>query len=285
MKTVAITGSSGFVGMNLVKMFESMKYKVIRIPQSALKEKDEIVKIISQSDIVINLAGANILARWSEKYKKLLYSSRIETTKTIVDAIKRSETKPKLFISTSAVGIYDHTHTHSEDSSNFAKDFLAHICNDWENEALKAKDLGVRTAIFRFGIVLGEGGALSKMLLPFSFGLGGMIGSGRQPFPFIHIEDLKSSYLHIINNEKLDGVFNLVAPHIITNKEFTKTLSAVLHRPAFFHIPELAVKILFGDGAKVLTSGQKVVPKRLLEGGFRFRFENIEKTLHDLAAK
>lgn len=285
MKTVAITGANGFVGANLVAMFESMGYRVIRIPQSILKEKNEILKIISQSDIVINLAGANILARWSKKYKKLLYSSRIETTKIIVEAIRVSKTKPELFISTSAVGIYDHTNTHDEASTHYANDFLARICNDWEREAMMAEDKGVRTAIFRFGIILGDGGALKKMLLPFSFGLGGVIGSGRQPFPFMHIEDLKNAYLHVINDKKLDGIFNLVAPQIITNKEFTKILARLLHRPAFLSVPEFAVKILFGDGAKVLTSGQKVVPKRLQASGFEFKFTTIEATLQDLVGK
>lgn len=285
MKTVAITGSSGFVGSNLSKMFQSQGYKVLQISQSLLKVKTELTKAIEQSNIVINLAGANILAKWSNEYKKILYSSRIETTKRVVEAIKTAKTKPELFISTSAVGIYNHTDTHTEDSRGYANDFLAKICIDWENEALKAKEFGVRTAIFRFGIILGDGGALSKMLLPFSLGLGGVIGSGRQPFPFIHIEDLKNAYLHIIKNRNLDGIFNLVAPQIITNKEFTKALSDALHRPAFLHVPEFAVKILFGEGAKVLTSGQKVIPKRLLESGFVFKFKTIQETLEDLVGK
>lgn len=285
MKIVTITGASGFVGSNLVKMFESTGYKVLRISQSTLKERSELIKVMEQSDIVINLAGANILARWSDEYKKTLYSSRIETTKRVVEAMSASKTKPELFISTSAVGIYNHTDTHAEDSEGYANDFLAKICLDWESGALKAKELGIRTAIFRFGIILGDGGALSKMLIPFSLGLGGSIGDGSQAFPFIHIEDLKRVYLHIVQNENLEGIFNLVAPQIITNKQFTKALSKALHRPAFFNVPEFAVRILFGEGAKVLTSGQKVIPKRLIESGFEFRFETIEKALSDLVDK
>ncbi|MBD3830650.1 MAG: TIGR01777 family protein [Arcobacter sp.] len=284
MKIVTITGASGFVGSNLVKMFESTGYKVLRISRSTLKERSELIKVMEQSDIVINLAGANILARWSDEYKKTLYSSRIETTKRVVEAMSASKTKPELFISTSAVGIYNHTDTHAEDSRDYANDFLAKICLDWESGALKAKELGIRTAIFRFGIILGDGGALSKMLIPFSLGLGGSIGDGSQAFPFIHIEDLKRVYLHIVQNENLEGIFNLVAPQIITNKQFTKALSKALHRPAFFNVPEFAVRILFGEGAKVLTSGQKVIPKRLIESGFEFRFETIEKALFSAQA-
>jgi len=285
MKIVSISGSSGFVGSNLVKMFESMEYKVIQISRSTLQNKVDILSIISQSDIVINLAGANILAKWSEKYKKLLYSSRIETTKILMEAIEKSEKKPELFISTSAVGIYDNKNLHDENSENYANDFLAKICKDWENEALKAKEIGIRTVIFRFGIILGNGGALSRMLLPFSFGLGGQIGNGLQPFPFIHIEDLKNAYLFAINNKKLDGIFNLVAPQTITNKEFIKTLGKTLHRPTFLSVPEFAIKILFGDGATVLTNGQKVIPKRLLDSGFSFRFKTIKETLDNLINK
>ncbi len=140
-------------------------------------------------------------------------------------------------------------------------------------------------AVFRFGIVLGDGGALSKMLTPFSLGLGGVIGSGRQPFPFVHIEDLKRAYVHIIQNENLDGIFNLVAPELITNKIFTKTLASTLHRPAFFDVPKFVIELLFGDGATILTSGQKVIPQRLLDSGFDFKFKTIKDTLGNLISR
>lgn len=286
MKTVAITGASGFIGNALSTMLGAKGFKIIALERKYIQDTNKLQEILKDVDIVINLAGANILKRWSQAYKKVLYSSRIDTTKAIIDAMKLMDKKPTLLISTSAVGIYpDDNEAYDESSSKFANSLLSHICQDWETEALKAKEQGVRTVIFRFGVVLGNGGALNKMLLPFSLGLGGMIGDGMQPFPFIHIEDLKNAYLHIINNKKLNGIFNLVAPQIITNKEFTKTFGKALNRPTFLTVPTFAIKILFGDGAVVLTNGQKVVPKRLLDSGFEFKFATIKETLDNLIGK
>lgn len=285
MKRVAITGASGFVGSSLSQMLKDMGYEILPISISTLHSQTKLGEIISKSEIIINLAGANILSRWSDSYKKVLYSSRIDTTKKLIKAIENSPVKPKLLISTSAVGIYDDTHTHTESSSDYAKDFLAKICTDWETEALRAKEFGTRVALFRFGIVMGDGGALSKMLFPFSLGLGGEIGSGKQPFPFIHIEDLKRAYVHIIQNENLEGIFNLVAPELINNSVFTKTLASTLHRPAFFDVPKFVIELLFGDGATVLTKGQKVIPQRLLDSGFEFQFKTAKDTLNDLVRR
>lgn len=278
MKTIAITGSSGFVGQNLKKFFEDKKCEVISIKREYLKDDNKLLDIVSKSDVIINLAGANIINRWTESYKELLYSSRIETTKAIVKAINSSEKKPDILISTSAIGVYDNKSTYDE-SANLNNDFLANLGKDWEEEAKKAQ---IPVAIFRFGIVLGKnGGALDKMLLPFKLGVGGVIGSGNQAFSFIHIEDLLNAYEHVIEN-KLEGTFNLVSPTPTTNKGLTKALGKYLNRPTIFPVPEFMLKLIFSEGAKILTDGQSVVPQKLLDNGFNFKYKNIEQAIEDL---
>ncbi|HJE02308.1 Epimerase family protein [Aliarcobacter thereius] len=281
MKTILISGGSGFVGQSLLQFFENHNYKVNILSRETLNDIEKLDEIIEKSEVIINLSGANIINRWSKKYKEILYKSRINTTKTLVESIKRVENKPKLFISTSAVGIYDNKAKYDENGS-FSNDFLSKLCQDWEKEAQKAKNNITKVAIFRLAIVLGEdGGAFKKMITPFKFGLGGVIGSGKQYFPYIHIEDLLSAYKFVIQN-KFDGTFNLLAPNITTNYEFTKTLGKVLNRPTIFPIPEFILKIIFSEGAKVLSDGQNVVPKRLLDLGFEFKYKNIYETLKNL---
>ncbi|OCL96060.1 TIGR01777 family oxidoreductase [Aliarcobacter thereius] len=281
MKTILISGGSGFVGQSLLQFFENHNYKVNILSRETLNDIEKLDEIIEKSEVIINLSGANIINRWSKKYKEILYKSRINTTKTLVESIKRVENKPKLFISTSAVGIYDNKAKYDENGS-FSNDFLSKLCQDWEKEVQKAKNNITKVAIFRLAIVLGEdGGAFKKMITPFKFGLGGVIGSGKQYFPYIHIEDLLSAYKFVIQN-KFDGTFNLLAPNITTNYEFTKTLGKVLNRPTIFPIPEFILKIIFSEGAKVLSDGQNVVPKRLIDLGFEFKYKNIYETLKNL---
>ena len=282
MKTLAITGSSGFVGTSLKNFFEKKGFNVIGIKREELKNEKKLLDIIQSSDIVINLAGANIINRWTETYKKILYNSRLDTTKALINAMSKADKKPELFISTSAVGIYKNTTCYDEEHFEYEDDFLANLCKDWENEALKAKNIGVRTAIFRFGIVLGKGGALSKMLTPFKFGVGGTIGSGLQDFSFIHIEDLINAYNFINENKNLDGVFNLTAPEPTTNLNLTKALGKKLNRPTILPVPEFILNLIFSEGAKVLTDGQCVKPKRLLDSGFNFKFQNINSAINNL---
>ena len=281
MKTIAITGASGFVGTSLTKYFSNLGYKIIAISRDILNNQEKLKDTLNQTDIVINLAGANIINRWSDSYKKLLYSSRIDTTSKIVNAINSIENKPKLLISTSAVGIYDNKSTHNENGT-FSNDFLSNLCQDWEKEALKANNETTKVAIFRFGIVLGrDGGAFAKMITPFKLGLGGIIGSGNQAFSYIHISDLLRAYQFVIEN-KFSGVFNLTAPKPTTNLLFTRALGKVLRRPTIFPVPEFILKLIFSEGAKVLTDGQDVIPEKLLSLGFKFEYKNIEETLQAL---
>ena len=281
MKTIAISGASGFVGSSLNKYFSNLNYKVISISRDVLNNQEKLNEVISSSDIIINLAGANIINRWSESYKKLLYSSRIDTTSKIVNTINTITNKPKLLISTSAVGIYDNKSTYDE-KGNYSNDFLSNLCQDWEKEALKAKSESTKVSIFRFGIIMGkDGGALQKMITPFKLGLGGVIGSGNQAFSFIHIEDLLNAYKFVIENE-YEEVFNLTAPVPTTNKGLTKALGKTLNRPTIFPVPEFVLNLIFSEGARVLTDGQSAIPQKLLDLGFEFKFKNIEDTIENL---
>ena len=283
MKKVAITGASGFVGQNLTNMFNSNGYEVISIKRSQLNDVKTLVSIVDGCEVIINLAGANIISRWSEEYKKILYNSRINTTKAVIDAMGKCTNKPKLFISTSAVGIYKNDKEYDETTTNLSDDFLGTLCSDWEKEASKANELDIRTIIFRFGIVMGkDGGALSKMLTPFKFGVGGTIGDGSQAFSFIHIEDLVNAYSYVVENETCEGVFNMTAPVPTTNKGLTKALGTTLNRPTILPLPQFVLKLIFSEGAKVLTDGQSVVPKRLQDIGFEFKYKNIEDTIENL---
>jgi uncharacterized protein (TIGR01777 family) len=246
-------------------------------------DENTLASKIDNSDVVINLNGANIINRWSESYKKLLYSSRIDTTKALVNAMEKVLQKPSVFISTSAVGIYKNDKIYDETANEFGDDFLANLVVDWENEALKATSLGIRTAIFRFGIVLGrDGGALAKMITPFQFGLGGTIGDGSQAFSFIHLDDLLEAYSFVIENDTIDGVFNLTAPSPTTNYGLTKALGKSLNRPTVLPVPQFVLNLIFSEGAKVLTDGQSVVPQKLLDSGFEFQYKNIEDTIDAL---
>lgn len=283
MKTIAISGASGFVGTSLTKFFSNIGYKVIPISREILNNNNKLEELLNTTDIVINLAGANIINRWSESYKKLLYSSRIDTTSKIVKAINSISNKPKILISTSAVGIYDNISTYDENGS-FSNDFLSNLCQDWEKEALKAKNETTKVAIFRFGIVLGqEGGALQKMITPFKLGLGGTIGSGKQAFSFVHIDDLLNAYKFVIENSH-EGIFNLTAPKPTTNKGLTLALGKTLKRPTILPVPEFVLKLIFSEGARVLTDGQSAIPKKLLDLGFEFKFKTIEETIENLCS-
>ncbi|MDH1975084.1 TIGR01777 family oxidoreductase [Aliarcobacter butzleri] len=283
MKTIAISGANGFVGTSLTKFFSSFGYKIVPLSRDILNNKSKLEEVLNSADIVINLAGANIINRWSESYKKLLYSSRIDTTSKIVNAISNISNKPKLLISTSAVGIYDNKSIYDENGS-FSNDFLSNLCQDWEKEALKAKSEATKIAIFRFGIILGkDGGALQKMITPFKFGLGGTIGSGKQAFSFIHINDLLNAYKFVIEND-YDGVFNLTAPTPTTNKGLTLALGKTLKRPTILPVPEFVLKLIFSEGARVLTDGQSAIPKKLLDLGFKFKFKTIEETIENLCS-
>ncbi len=284
---IAMSGATGFIGGNLTESFKIKKWDVTPITVEDFKlGKEKLTQKLAGADIVINLAGAPIVAKWTEEYKKILYSSRIDTTNLIVEIISTQQSKPKVFISTSAVGIYDNKGVYSEDNAGYADDFLGHLAKTWENAAFKAKDANIRTIIFRFGIVLGKnGGILANMLPFFKLGLGGTIGDGSQGFSWVHISDLKRAFINAIENERFEGIYNLTAPNPTTNKGLTKAIGKALGVPTFFRIPLIALKLKYGDGAIAIASGQKVIPKRLLSEGFSFEFQNIDEAIEDILGK
>lgn len=281
---IVMSGATGFVGRALTKAFAGRGWSVVPLGREDFKGPGaDLGKKLDGADAVINLAGAPVAARWSDEYKKTLRSSRIDTTRKIVTALGPAAVKPKVFISTSAIGIYETKGEHTEENARYAEDFLGRLAADWESEAKRAEGLGIRTVVFRFGIVLGaDGGALEKMLIPFRMGLGGVIGDGTQAFSWIHVGDLTRAYFAAIENEALAGTFNLTAPTPTTNAGLTRALAGVLHRPAFFKVPAFVLRLQFGEGATVLVQGQRALPKRLLDAGFVFRFPTIESALDDL---
>jgi len=279
--TIAISGATGFVGKRLVKVLQSQGWEAMPLGREdfALASKD-LARKMAGADVVINLAGAPIIKRWTSGYKKVLYESRITTTRKLVAACGEMTVKPDVFISTSAIGFYADDGQHTEKKYVQAHTFLGELTQKWEEEAMQAENLGLRTIIFRFGVILGKnGGALQQMLLPFKLGLGGHIGNGLQSFSWIHMEDLMQAYITAINTPAFQGAYNLTTPHPTTNKGLTKALGKALCRPTFFRVPRLILRLHFGEGASVLTGGQRVLPERLLENNFKFHFETIEEAV------
>ena len=278
MSVIAISGISGFVGSYLNSYFYVKGYDVIEITREDLDTPALLKQKVEKADVIINLSGKKIIQRWSKKIKKQIYKSRIESTEALVSAINAND-KKQLFISTSAIGIYENDISCDEEDFIYGQTFLTQLCQDWEREASKVNK---RLAILRLGVVLGNGGALAKMLTPFNLGLGGKIGDGKQPFSYIHIEDLARAYEYLITHDRLEGIFNLTTPYPTTNADFTTLLAKKLDKPAFIPLSTFMLKLIFGEGAQVLTNGQMVYPKRLLESGFEFQYRDVDSVLSDL---
>ncbi len=268
---VAITGASGFVSSHITQTFTDF----VSIHRDDTQE--EILKKLQGVDVVFNLAGAPIIKKWSEEYKKVLLSSRVETTRRLVDAINKSDVQQ--LISTSAIGAYPDGVTCDESFVGYGSDFLASLTQAWEAEANRCNK---PTAIIRFGVILGaDGGALAQMLPPFKLGLGGIIGNGQMMMSWIDIEDLVRIYEHIIEH-KLTGLFNATTPEPITNYTFTKALGEILNRPTILPLPEFVLKLIFGEGSTVLTGSKEVYPKALRASGFVFKYPDIKSSLEHL---
>jgi hypothetical protein len=238
---------------------------------------------VPEHDWIINLAGASIFARWSKSHKKEIFESRVLTTRNLVTALAAGDRR-QLFCSTSAVGYYGSRGEEelTEDSPPDAG-FLGDLAKVWEAEALKAQDLGVRVVITRFGIVMGkDGGALGQMVPMFRKFLGGPIGSGAQWFSWIHQADHARAFQFIQANPNLSSPVNLTAPHPVRNRELARALGRALHRPSFMPAPEFMLRLVLGEFAETLVTGQKVLPRRLLDAGFAFNFPTIEAALTDL---
>jgi len=281
---VCISGSTGLIGRELIDTYtgKGVTFRIINRDSFLMQDDEFLESKIEGADAVINLAGAPVLKRWTDAYRKEIYDSRIETTRKIAIAILRAKVKPKVFISVSAIGIYDSLGVHTEESKGFSDNFLGKVCRDWESEALMANEV-TRVVLIRTGIVLSsKGGALKTAYTPFRFGLGGVIGTGKQAFSFIHIRDLMRIFRLILENETIRGVVNAVAPNPTTNHHFTKTFGKVLNQITLFRIPVSALTAIYGEAASTLTEGQNVIPEKLLKNGFEFEFPTIEKALLNL---
>lgn len=280
---IAITGSGGFIGKHLSTFLQSKKHEVIAIPRiDANTVPSALAKMLEGTDVIINLAGAPVVGRWTTAYKKLLLDSRINTTRSLVEAIALMEAKPQLLISASAIGIYAPEGEHTESHYKVADDYLGEICQAWEAEAKKAMPY-TRVAITRFGIVLGKsGGALKRMLPLFRKGLGGKIASGNQGFSWIHIFDVVHAIYFIINSKTAAGEFNLTSPQVTTNKVFTKILAKKFKKRAFLNVPVFALKLVFGEGAIAVAGGQFAKPEHLLKAGYAFDYTDLSDALEDI---
>ena len=285
MKTIAINGSSGFIGQALCT-YLSDYYIVIRINRADyLLNPEFLASKIEGADIVMNIAGASVSHFWTKKYQRIILTSRIDTTRNLIKAIQTLGKKPELFISASAIGVYDSQHQHSENSTDFGKDFLAGVCLRWEREALTGQTSGMDTTIIRIGIVLGRtGGMLPKMIGGFSFGLGAVLGSGKQNISFLHISDLMAATRLIIDRH-ITGVVNMVAPESCTNTEFSKVLAGSLKRPLWFKIPEWVLKLVLRKQSTMVLGGQRVLPTVLQQHGFVFQYPRIGEAINNLIQK
>jgi uncharacterized protein (TIGR01777 family) len=282
---IALTGASGFIGTSIQQTLLNDRAEFFVLKREASDQ--EWKTILEHSDVIINLAGAPVIQRWTSRAKAMIKSSRVSTTQRLVSLLNAmpSEKCPHTLISASAIGIYpdDGLEKVDELTERYGTGFLSDVVKSWEHEALRLKNGVTRLAIIRIGIVLGKnGGLLKKILALFRMGLGGRIVSGRQIMSFIHIDDLIAAIQFIIEQNTISGTFNLVAPHNVNNKEFTHTMGKILRRPTFIPVPSLALRLLYGKAADIMIKGENVYPLNLLNSGFDFNFPTLEKSLEDL---
>ncbi len=295
---IVIAGGSGLVGSCLSRLLIEAGHNVIILSRTPRSDKDvdyvqwsgtdsrEIASCIAGVDAIVNLAGANIGAKpWKEPRKELIRSSRIQTGHTLAKAVKEAKSPPQVFVQASAVGYYGSLYGPEALSEELppGHDFLASVCVDWEASTQDLVHHGVRHVIARLGIVLAkEGGALPRMLPPFRLGLGGPLGDGKQPFPWIHLHDAALAMLFALEREEVAGAFNITAPASDNNAEFSKALAAVLHRPLFIGIPSFVVRTMFGEMADLLLYGQNASSQKLQAAGFEHQFPQVRLALADL---
>ena len=303
---ILITGGTGFIGREIVKIISKKGWEaVILVRQNELISENLYTlpgirfveyeyglkgiipsELISWSDGIINLAGEPIFSfRWTREKKKKILASRIAITRQIVKGLEAIEDdKKRVLINASAVGYYgDRGSEKLRESDHPGDDFLAKVCRRWESEAIKAQSYGVRVVLLRTGIVLGkDAGALKKMITPFKFGLGGPLGEGSQYFSWIHLEDIARAYIFALENADLQGAVNASAPNPVTMKEFARVLGKILGKSYSFSTPEFILDLMMGEVAKTVTTGQRVIPFKLLEKGFKFKYPFIYKALEDV---
>jgi uncharacterized protein (TIGR01777 family) len=294
---IVITGGTGFVGQVLCPRLTAAGHEVVVLsrrsqphpPRGAARAITSLRELdASTVDAAINLAGEPIGdARWTDARKRLLLDSRIGATRALVEWLRAASRPPGVLVSASAVGYYGEQGDRVvvEDTPP-VRGFTHELCDAWEREARTAEALGVRVCVARIGVVLDrDGGALAKMLPAFRLGAGGPLGSGRQWFPWIHRDDMAAILQWLVENTQARGAYNASAPAPVPNAEFTRALGRALHRPTVLPMPGAALKLLFGEMSELLTMSDRMVPKRLLDAGFRFRYESLEAALAAIFAR
>ena len=301
---IAITGATGLVGSRLVaqlnkaghqilvftrnsskaeKTFPASAFSNLEIVQYTPQQSGEWQQSVSGCDAVINLAGEPIAERWSPSQKQAIMESRQLGTRRLVEAIAMAAQKPQVLVSGSAIGYYGTSETKVfDENSDSGNDFLAQVCQNWEAEAEKVKEYGVRLVIFRIGIVLANGGALGKMIGPFKMFAGGPIGSGKQWFSWIHRDDLVNLLCRAVEDRTMSGVYNATAPNPVRMGELCQTLGEAMNRPSWLPVPDFVLEILLGDGAIVVLEGQQVLPKQTQQIGFDYKYPELKPALADI---
>lgn len=305
---ILIAGGTGLIGRALTKELIQSGHEVIilsRNPNKVIRKPQGVELVawdgvstngwgerVNDVQVVVNLAGENIggegffPSRLTDERKRRIRESRINSTKALLEAIERAHQKPQVFVESSMIGYYGfHDDEELDETSSPGDDFFAE-CREWEKVSMPVEDLGVRRVIIRTGIVFstGRGSALNRLVLPFKLFAGGPLAGGKQYLSWIHEEDEARAILFLIENQESQGAFNLTAPNPATNAEVGKAIAKVLKRPYYLPAPEFAFRIAFGEIAALVTKGQRVLPKRLLEQGFEFRFPQVEPALRNLLA-
>ena len=292
---VLITGASGLIGKALQRSFQEKGYEMLLASRSEPRDgryvrwnpdagfADADLPKLEGLDAVVHLAGESISAlRWTDEKKKAIRDSRVFGTRSMIETFEKLERKPRVFTTGSAIGFYgDRGDEAMTESSPAGKTYLAEISKEWEWESRRAEDLGIRTVLLRTGIVLSkDGGALATMMTPFKLGVGGVVGTGKQWMSWISLDDVVGIINFALENESVRGAVNVVAPNPVTNEEFTKALGSVLYRPTFLPLPEFAVHMVFGEmGDALLLDSTRVLPKRLLDCGYEFKFTDLKAAL------
>jgi uncharacterized protein (TIGR01777 family) len=295
---IFITGGTGFIGTHLSNSLLSRGHRVTATgtrPTQTRIDHENFHYIsadttqtgpwqeeVKDADVLVNLAGRTIFKRWTESYKKVMYDSRILTTRNLVEAVP--EGKAITLCSTSAVGYYgDRGDAILTENEPHGDDFLAKLSVDWEQEAFRAQGKGTRVIATRFGIVLGvNGGAMEKMISAFKFFVGGPLGDGMQWFSWIHLEDLISAMMFVIDNRDIGGAVNFCSPNPVRNKDFAETMGRILNRPSFMPAPAFMIRLVMGEFGSALLNSQRVVSEKLLQHGFEFQYPDIEDAIRNI---